>query len=144
MAKVVRDWCAIHVRGRAAEVIFRQLKFYAVVGIGSTVIGLAIIVALHKGAGFGLFAANAIGYGAGYVFSFFANRRWTFAHTGAVARPMLLFAGLALVAFLANYYVTLALVEMGIIYYVAQILGVITYSGLVFLGAKFIVFPEDS
>ena len=65
MAKVVRDWCAVHVRGRASEVIFRQLKFYAVVGIGSTVIGLAIIVALHKGAGFGLFAANAIGYGAG-------------------------------------------------------------------------------
>ena len=123
--------------------IVRQLTSYIAVGIGSTVIGLVIIIALYKGAGLGLLTANAIGYGSGYVFSFFANRRWTFQHGGAVGKPMMLFAGLALAAFFANYLVTLTLLNLGLIYYAAQLTGMVTYSVLVFLGSKFIVFPES-
>ena len=54
-----------------------ELLRFGLVGVANTLISAVLILALTW-AGAGPFAANATGYVAGTLFSFFANARWTF------------------------------------------------------------------
>ena len=61
----------------------RQIARYGLVGLANTGIGYGLILA-GLAIGLGDYRANALGYAAGVCFSFFANRRFTFGHRGAV------------------------------------------------------------
>jgi len=122
------------------KVIGRQLSRYLLVGLLNTAVGGSVIYAMHNGAGQGIILSNVVGYGFGLCVSYIGNRHWTF----EVSKPGLfapfLFLLLVLLAFCVNLGVTFGLVGTGVRYNFAQFFGLLSYSALVFLGSKFIVF----
>jgi putative flippase GtrA len=117
----------------------QALRFGAV-GVLNTLVGYALIVALHMGADVGLFAANAAGYGAGLCLSYALNRGWTFNRAPATAHSIALFAPLAAVGFAINLGTTAGLARLGLPYPLAQAAGLVAYSSLVFLGMRHVLF----
>lgn len=59
------------------ERLISRLAMFSIAGLINTIIGATVIV-LCTAIGLGVFTANAIGYGAGLVFSFAFNSRITF------------------------------------------------------------------
>lgn len=121
-----------------------QIRRYAVTGLINTGLGLAVILALHLGAGVGLVSANAAGYGAGWLVSYALNRSWTFGHAGAIRRSLPAYLVLVVVAFVANIWLISRLLSLGLPYVTAQIAGAVFYSVAVFAGAKHVVFLDRS
>lgn len=122
--------------------LLRQISRYAVVGLANTFVGLSIIFVLHLGLGVSVIWANVFGYLAGFALGYVWNRRWTFGYTGDVRRSAFRYACLVVFAFGINLGLVLLLSRhMGVSYPIAQTLGVGTYSGVLFLGSRYIVFP---
>lgn len=118
----------------------QQLLRYTVAGLINTLVGYGIILLLYLGLGLGLGFSNLIGYGVGLMLSFAINRTWTFNDRGSIRRSIILFGALVLVAFTLNLGITFALLRAGIIFPAAQALGIFTYSALVFIGSKYVIF----
>lgn len=87
----------------------RQLIRYGLVGLANTAIGYGVILA-GLWVGMGDYVANALGYSIGLCFSFFANRRFTFAQRGHVAAAEI---GRFLVCFIVSYAANLAVIALG-------------------------------
>jgi putative flippase GtrA len=118
---------------------FQFLK-YLLTGLLNSAIGLTLIYACMS-AGLGDVVANVIGYAAGFFVSFFVNNKWTFKQR----RPtMAKFAGFLLVASAAyalNLFVMLtARDQLHIDHRIAQLLGVVAYTGSSFIGVRIFVF----
>lgn len=117
-----------------------QVWRYVVVGLINTGLGLAVILALHLGAGVDLVLSNAAGYGLGWLVAYGLNRSWTFGHRGRIDRTLPVFLILVLVAFVANILIISILQSLNTPYLFAQIAGTLFYSVAVFLGARHVVF----
>lgn len=81
---MIAIWHALAACSIVCATVDQRAQKYAVVGLANTVIGLAAIY-------FGMYAlkmdnisANVLGYCVGLIFSFSANKRWTFNHFGHV------------------------------------------------------------
>jgi putative flippase GtrA len=85
--------------GRALTVVFIR---FAVVGMANTFVGFAIILLLQLGLAVDARAANAMGYGAGFVLGFILNRNFVFTGADAGLQTLLRYAFAALAAFLIN------------------------------------------
>ncbi|MEL6609126.1 MAG: GtrA family protein [Pseudomonadota bacterium] len=120
-----------------------QLVRYGLTGVLNTAVGYGIVVTCVYAWGFSIFAANVAGYAVGWTLAFYLNRSWTFNHSGDAARSAVAFVVLAGSAFLANVLITYGLVGGGVSYPVAQLVGAVTYSGLVFVGLRTVVFSDD-
>ncbi|MEM1101382.1 MAG: GtrA family protein [Pseudomonadota bacterium] len=131
-----------HVDTKAARSGFGQIWRYGVTGIANTALGYGLTLACVYALGASILVANIVGYSAGWCLSYALNKRWTFAHRGALGRTALLFAGLVALAFTGNVLLTYALVGAGLAYPVAQILGAASYSIAVFAGLKWMVFAS--
>lgn len=118
----------------------KKLLRYGIVGVVNTVVSMVIILTLHKGLGLGLVLSNAIGYTIGLVQSFFLNRRWTFEHTGAALRAIVIYGIVVLVSFVASMIMIIVLIALGIDYFIGQSAGVVTYSTIAFLGLRNLAF----
>jgi putative flippase GtrA len=71
-----------------ATVIAQFVKF-GIVGVGNTLLSLAVYAALVKGFDVWYLAASAIGYAVGMVNGFLWNRSWTFrGHVGDALTPV--------------------------------------------------------
>jgi putative flippase GtrA len=115
---------------------------YALVGVSNTAVGFGTIWLCLRGLGLGDALSNAIGYVVGFTWSFLLNRAWTFSHSGHAGVGMLRYALVCLASYLANLLVVLGLARVfgpGHLY--AQAAGMITYSGLAYLGARYYAFP---
>lgn len=119
-----------------------QVWRYGATGVANTLLGLILIVGLHRGAGVGLVTANAVGYGAGLCLSFWLNKRWTFGHSGRLGPTALRFAAVLAVAFSLNLLVILGFQRAGFSYLIAQCAGVVVYSLIGFVGFRHVVFTE--
>lgn len=116
---------------------------FLTVGALNTLVGLSCIYAAMGVFGFGLIAANAIGYGVGLVLSFHLNRSWTFNHRGAWAGAFARWLGVVGVAYLCNLAAaSLAAWTLGLNAYVAQLCGVAVYTVVSFLGARRFAFAQ--
>jgi len=113
------------------------------VGLLNTAIGASVIYAMHNGAGQGIILSNVVGYGFGLCVSYLGNRHWTFNNSKPGQFAPFLFLLLVLLAFCVNLGVTIGLVGTGVRYNFAQFFGLSSYSVLVFLGSKFIVFGSQ-
>ncbi len=125
-----------------ANSLWRQIWRYGLTGMVNTGVGLAVILILHMGFGAGLLISNAAGYGVGLLIAFTLNRAWTFASNANVVSSGLKFAALVAVAFAVNMALITSLQAAAVPYVFAQISGVAAYSVLVFVGAKYVVFPR--
>lgn len=119
-----------------------QIWRYVATGLINTCLGLAIIVVLHVGLDVGVIAANAFGYGAGLLVSFALNRAWTFASQKSVLSTGVAYIAVVGVAFGSCILLIIVSQAVGAPYLVAQLLGTVVYSVLVFIGAKYLVFSR--
>jgi len=114
---------------------------FAGVGAINTVFGLLIIYAGKYAFGMGDVAANACGYGAGLVLSFFLNRNWTFRHTGEALPAFLRFLLVTVVAYVLNLSCVMGLIKVvGMNGYVAQAVGIVPYALGSYFGSRYFAF----
>ncbi|MFC0240112.1 GtrA family protein [Rhodopseudomonas telluris] len=123
--------------------IKRELPVFIVVGLVTVAIDFVCYVSLVW-IGVGVAIAKALGFVAGTVFAYFANRFWTFGHrdvaAGSVPRFAILYAGTAV----ANVAVNGGLLKVLAYSSVAVICSFVVATGvsasLNFLGMKFFVY----
>lgn len=126
-------------------VISPALLRYAAVGGLNTVFGYAIIFGCMYFLSLGSAQSNGVGYGAGFILSFFLNRRFTFGSNARVASAMPRFLLVTVIAYLGNL-VTVLFFERfaGVNAYVAQITGVFPYFLIGYLGSRYFVFSDTA
>jgi len=118
-----------------------QLLRFLLVGVANTAVGLGCIWALIGLAGWADLPANATGYAVGLASSFVLNRRWTFAHRGALWPALWRFVLVFGVAYAANVAALLALGEgLGLNRYLAHALATVPYTLLFFAGSRLFAF----
>lgn len=114
-------------------------------GLINTGFGLAIIYAFLYFADASDLVANAAGYAVGFFISFALNRAWTFRSSSPYRQALPKYLILTLVAYGANLAVVIAAHRyFGIDVYVAQLLGVVIYSVMTFVGSRWLVFATPS
>lgn len=121
-----------------------QLARFILVGALNTIVGLTTILILHLRMGFDVAVANVIGYGTGLIISFALNGRWTFQKDTLTIINFSFFALLVLIAFICSLSILNYLMSLGVPYVVAQSIGVISYSLLLFLGMKHVVYRSKA
>ncbi|WP_181885412.1 GtrA family protein [Trinickia dinghuensis] len=115
---------------------------YLLVGLSNTAVGFAVIWFALRCLGLGNVAANAAGYSVAFLWSFALNRKWTFYHNGAVRSALLRYLLVTLVAYGMNLLVVILLEQRlnpGSLF--VQIDGMLTYTVLAYVGARYFVFP---
>lgn len=117
-----------------------KLVRFLLVGVVNTLFGQSVIWFSMWALGFGIVAANALGYGCGIVLSFVLNRNWTFNHDGSQVAALLRFLAVNACAYVANLLVVVAVYHLGVSGYVAQLSGAPFYTLIGYLGSRFIVF----
>lgn len=117
---------------------------YLLVGLSNTAVGFAVIWIALRGFGLGNVIANATGYSVAFLWSFALNRKWTFYHNGAVGWALLRYVLATLVAYGMNLLVVI-LVERRLSQgsLLVQIDGMLTYTAVAYLGARYFVFPAN-
>lgn len=126
------------------ESILQFIRFLSV-GVANTLVGLSIIYAAKWFLAAGDVVANASGYAVGLIVSFTLNSRWTFSYTGPRRAAALKFLGVAAVAYGMNLLTVITAIEMfRINAYVAQALGVPSYTLTSFLLSKYFVFQASA
>lgn len=116
---------------------------FSVLGCVNTLIGMStIFVSLRMG--LGDIPSNALGYGIGLIFSFFANRAWTFGHGGPIWAAAWRFGLVFAVAYVSNLATTVVLLSfLGDGSFVAHMGGMVPYTILFFFGSRFLVFKQN-
>lgn len=116
---------------------------FLLVGAANTALGLGLIfLGLRLGASD--ITANAAGYGIGLLFSFFANRNWTFRDSGAISSAFWRFLLVFAVAYASNLVTTLvALHLLGTGSFLAQVAGVAPYTLIFYLGSRRFAFQSE-
>jgi putative flippase GtrA len=102
---------------------------FLTVGVLNTLVGLSVIYACMGWLGMSDGWANASGYAVGLCVSFTLNRRWTFAHQGAIAPAAMRFLVVAAIAYATNLATVMGCIHgLGMNSYLAQALGVPPYT----------------
>ena len=122
--------------------IGQQLSRYSAIGVLNTLLGGMLIYVSHNVLGLGITVSNVIGYGMGLTLSYFGNKYWTFGDVKLSSVGPLIFVMLVAAAFSSNLGITFGLMAIGLSFNIAQLSGILTYSTIVFLGMKFILFTE--
>jgi putative flippase GtrA len=116
---------------------------YLFVGIINTLFGVGIIFIMKWYFNFGDIIANILGYSCGISLSFFLNKNWTFGYIGG-GRHML-FLLVVVIAYVTNLLVVLTSINiLHIDSYISQVLGIIPYTFIGYIGSKYFVFKNIS
>jgi putative flippase GtrA len=118
---------------------FSSLLFkFTLVGVSNTAVGLSAIYFCFAVIGLNDVAANLIGYLAGFLWSFFANKHWTFSSTVMIGKsmgPYALVCGAAYTVNLGAVFVTRNLLHHDS--FLPHVVGAILYTGLAFIGSRY-------
>ena len=128
------------------------LKFI-VVGLVNTIAGAAIIFSLYNLAGLGYWASSATSYVLVAILSFFLNKRWTFSQKSTSLFMVIAFAFVVAVSYLSAFIIAKPLAKLFLSYFsdffneklsdnIALALGMCLYTGLNYLGQRFITFKK--
>jgi putative flippase GtrA len=121
-----------------------QIFKYLLTGLLNSAVGLTLIYACMA-MGLGDVAANAIGYAVGFCVSFFVNNKWTFGQDRATVAKFVRFLVVAGGAYAINLWVMLTARDgLHIDHRIGQLLGVVAYTGVSFIGARLFVFRSKS
>ena len=116
---------------------------FLAVGVLNTFVGLATIYLCKWFLGTGDVVSNVIGYAAGLTNSFAWNRRWTFAHSGAVLPAAARFLIVFLIAYSLNLATMLAAIHVfGVNSYLAHAIAIAPYTAFFYLGSRWFVFRD--
>ena len=118
---------------------------FLAVGLINTGIGLSCIYAAMYFWSIGPYIANAIGYIFGFLVSYHLNRIWTFRKRLAKKRAFFHYMALVGFAYLTNISIVyIGISHLGINIYIMQLVGVLIYTTLVYLGSSMYVFPQKA
>lgn len=117
----------------------RQAVRYGIVGVVNTGIGYLVILGLHA-QGASLVLANLGGYAAGLAVSYLGNRAWTFGASRTVGAELPLYLAVVAGCFVLNLGAVRLLLAAGLPFAAAQAVGVFTYSTIMFMGLRHVVF----
>jgi putative flippase GtrA len=121
----------------------REMLRYAAVGVLNSTVGLGLIFVGLALLGMRDTTANLFGYAAGWILSYTVNKAWTFNHRGATMRSLGRFITISAIAYVVNLAMVLLLHRrFGINVYIAQAVGVATYTTFAFLGSYYYAFPK--
>ncbi|BAI97793.1 hypothetical protein Sj15T_22090 [Sphingobium sp. TA15] len=118
---------------------------FGLVGLVNTALGFSIILSALA-LGFGDYAASALGYGLGFILSYVANRRWTFAVREPMsAAELARFGVVTALAYATNLLVVSAFRLAGWIDQpFVHLAGVTLYSASFYLLSRLLVFGDDA
>ena len=118
-----------------------QIAKFIAVGLVNTGVGLACMWGAMAVLGLGIVPANALGYAVGIGVSFLLNRAWTFAHQGPWLASFLRWLVIVAIAYSLNLLAVLTVNrQFRIDPYLSQLAGVVVYTAVSFLGARFFAF----
>ena len=118
----------------------RVARFLAV-GVLNTLVGLLTIYLCKLLLGTGDVISNVIGYAVGLTNSFAWNRRWTFAHSGAVLPAAARFVIVFLIAYFLNLATVMAAIHMfAVNSYLAHAIGIAPYTAFFYVGSRWFAF----
>jgi putative flippase GtrA len=120
----------------------RQFIRFCLVGLLNTAITYFSFLLLFKCIKVPLYASNAISYVLGLVNSFFFNKNWTFGSGGFKVKELALFLAVFLVSYGVQFAFFALMHHLGIREEIAQLLGMIVYTGIGFFGNKFFTFRK--
>lgn len=121
----------------------KELIRFGLVGLINTFAGLCVIYLLMA-VQVNAYAANLIGYAVGLTLSFSLNRRWTFRSNHKLdIRLLSRFTIAVAVSYLANLGVVHAVIQSLRNEYLAQLLGLPTYTIFFYIFCKFFVFRQQ-
>lgn len=118
-----------------------QILRFIIVGIINTAIGFGCILVAISVLKLDYRIANAIGYAVGCVFGFLLNRSWTFKYRGSWLNRLTRWFVIVGGAYALNILTVVGLHEsLGIGNYAAQGAGAVVYTGIAFLGGRYVAF----
>jgi putative flippase GtrA len=118
---------------------------FLIVGVANTVFGLCVIFGLMYFFGLNPTASNLIGYASGFVLGFFLNKNWSFKYKVLKQKGFFRYLFVILIA----YFFNIVLVSIGTILfnlnpYISQIVGMVIYTTVSFVGCNQFVFQIKS
>lgn len=118
---------------------------FVLVGLSNTAVGLGTTWLALRHFGLGDAAANAVGYGAGFLWGFSWHRTWTFRHRGAIDTGLRRYAVVCCGSYLANLTMVLQVSRLlGEGNLVTQFCGMATYTMLAYTGARLYAFRSTA
>src|SRR5215813_10098156 len=116
--------------------MLRTALRFAAVGMSNTAIGLLVIYVAWHTWGWPDWAANSLGYAAGFVWGFGLNRQWTFRARDSVPRSFARYLLVCAVAFGVNMVAMLSSRRaVGEDTFAPHLIGVCLYTAIAFLGS---------
>ena len=120
---------------------YQQVLKFGLVGLANTGFTFGLIFLLEKVMGLSYLIVNPISYLLPTISSFYLNKKWTFKSEGEVKKEGFLFFTVIGVAWLIQYGLIYLLVDkFKMNPLVAQGIGMVMFTGMNFLGQKFITF----
>lgn len=124
--------------------LLRQSIRFILVGIVNTATGLSVIYAAMYFFKANPVVANVIGYSIGICVSFALNRVWTFNSRRPIAHVLPIYLLVVGICYLLNLGTVVGAMScLSINRYVAPLLGMCVYTGCMFLGCRWFVFPPQ-
>jgi len=115
---------------------------FLIVGVANTLSGLSVIYFLKFFLGCNDITANALGYSCGLILGFYLNSKWSFLFKGNLKHAALRFIFVVAIAYAVNLVVVLFGIRLfEINSYCSQLLGIVPYTILTYLGMRLFVFP---
>lgn len=120
-----------------------RIARFLIIGVLNTFVGLVTIYFCKWFLGSGDVISNVIGYAVGLTNSFAWNRRWTFAHSGAVLPAAARFVIVFLIAYFLNLATVLAAIHVfDVNSYLAHAIGIAPYTASFYVGSRWFVFRD--
>ena len=120
---------------------YRQVIKFGLVGLANTLFTLSLFFLLGKVMELHYLIVNPIAYFIPTITSFYLNKKWTFKSDGNVKKEGAMFFLVIGVAFCIQYSLLYLMVEkLAMDEYVAQLTGMVVFTGCNFLGQKFVTF----
>lgn len=120
---------------------YQQVIKFGLVGVANTGFTFALIFLLEKVLGLNYLIVNPIAYLLPTISSFYLNKKWTFKSEGQVKKEGVLFFAVIGFAWLIQYGFLYVLVEkLAVDPIIGQVIGMVVFTGINFLGQKFVTF----
>jgi putative flippase GtrA len=128
---------------RYDSLIARQFVKFCLVGVLNTVLTLSGIFLLMRIFKVNYVISNMVGYVLGVVNSFLWNKRWTFRSKGPLGRESVAFGAVFALSYVIQLGGLVLLKEIVHVHVeIAQVLSLVLFSVINFLGNKFISFAQ--
>ena len=122
---------------------------FALVGVANTVIGTSVMLFAYNALGFGYWFSSILNYVVGSIFSYYANKYFTFQSHKKSGKEILRFVANIVVCYLIAYTVAQPLIQMvlgrfplstSVFEQISMLTGTVIFIIINFCGQKFFVF----